>query len=152
MSDAELLRLLTIFDNSEEAEGLINSLRNAGQIIRDIRVEDEEDLEKALADNPIDLILCKQATPLITARQAVEFIVKSGRDIPVIVVTDLGKQDSALEALQVGARDSIELGKTDRLKHIVKREVQDLKNRRGLRRNEKMLRESEKRARDLIDS
>jgi diguanylate cyclase (GGDEF)-like protein/PAS domain S-box-containing protein len=152
VSDAELLRLLTIFDNSEEAEGLINSLRNAGQIIRDIRVEDEEDLEKALADNPIDLILCKQATPLITARQAVEFIVKSGRDIPVIVVTDLGKQDSALEALQVGARDSIELGKTDRLKHIVKREVQDLKNRRGLRRNEKMLRESEKRARDLIDS
>lgn len=152
VSDKDLLRLLTIFDNSEEAEGLINILRNAGHILRDIRVEDEEDLEKALAENPVDIVLAKQATPLITARQAVEFIMKSGRDLPVIVITDAGQSDSALEALQVGARDTVALNQSDRLKHIIKREIEDLQNRRDLRRNEKMLRESEKRARDLIDN
>ncbi|MGM0678703.1 MAG: EAL domain-containing protein [Pseudomonadota bacterium] len=152
MSDADLLRLLTIFDNSEEAEGLINTLRNAGHIIRDIRVEDEEDLEKALEENPVDIILAKQATPLITAKQTVEYIIKSGRDIPVIVVTSTGELDSALEAMQTGARDSLELGQNERLKLLIKREVADLKNRRGLRRSEKMLHESEKRARDLIDN
>jgi len=152
VSDAELLRLLTIFDNPEEAEGLINSLRNAGHIIRDIRVEDAEDLEKALEENPVDIVLAKQTTPLISAKQAVEYIVKSGRDIPVIVVTATGQMDDAIGALQVGARDSIELGKNERLKHVIKREVSDLQNRRDRRRNEKMLHESEKRARDLIDN
>ncbi len=152
MSDSDLLRLLNIFDNSEEAEGLVNILRNAGHIVRDIRVEDEEDLEKALGENPIDIILAKQATPLITAKQAVEYIVKSGRDIPVIVITDSGKSAAAIEALQIGARDCVELAQPEMLKHIIKREISDLKNRRELRRSEKMLHESEKRARNLIDS
>lgn len=152
MSDSDLLRLLNIFDNSEEAEGLVNTLRNAGHIVRDIRVEDEEDLEKALSENPIDIILTKQATPLITAKQAVEFIVKSGRDIPVIVITDSGKSAAAIEALQIGARDCVELAQPEMLKHIIKREISDLKNRRELRRSEKMLHESEKRARNLIDN
>jgi len=152
VSDTDLLRLLTIFDSSEEAEGLINTLRNAGHIVRDLRVEDEEDLSKALEENPIDIVLAKQQTPLISARQAVEYILKSGRDIPVIVITDNNKTEGAVDALKVGARDCVELGQQEMLIHIIKREVQDLKNRRTLRRSEKMLHESEKRARDLIDS
>ena len=47
MSNEKLLRVLTIFDSSEEAEVLINILRKAGYIVRDIRVEDDEDMEEA---------------------------------------------------------------------------------------------------------
>ena len=50
MSSENLLRLLTIFDISEEAEVLINSLRNAGFIVRDVRVEDDEDMLEAGED------------------------------------------------------------------------------------------------------
>ena len=47
MSNEKLLRVLTIFDSSEEAEVLINILRKASYIVRDIRVEDDEDMEEA---------------------------------------------------------------------------------------------------------
>ena len=47
MSEQNLIRILTIFDTSEEAESLINLLRNAGHIVRDLRVEDDEDMEEA---------------------------------------------------------------------------------------------------------
>ena len=56
MSNDNLLRVLTVFDASEEAEALINTLRNAGHVVRDIRVEDGEDMGTALEENPIDII------------------------------------------------------------------------------------------------
>lgn len=152
MSSENLLRVLTVFDASEEAETLINALRNAGHIVRDIRVEGEEDMSAALEDNPIDVILAKQKMAAFTAKQAVEVTLRFGRDIPLIVITLPGKESSAIEILKAGARDVVGEDQTERLKHIVKREVGDLRERRVHRRCEQMLRETEKRAKALIDS
>jgi diguanylate cyclase (GGDEF)-like protein/PAS domain S-box-containing protein len=152
VSNENILRILTVFDASEEAEVLINALRNAGHIVRDIRVEDEEDMASALEDNPIDIILCKLKMPHFNAKQAVEVLSRFGRDIPLVVVTLPGKESAALEVLKAGARDALSEEQTERLKHIVKREVTDLKERRAHRRCEQMLRETEKRAKALIDS
>ncbi len=152
MSDKDLLRVLTIFDESEPAEQLIKVLRNAGEIVRDIRVEDDEDMETAISENPLDIILAKQKLPIFSAQQALELLQKSGRDIPLIVITDSDDSKAALAELKAGARDSVSLNEPERLLHIVKREVADLKSRKGLRRTEQMLHESEKRARSLIDS
>ncbi len=151
MSDKNLLRILTLFDNSEEAESLINILRNAGQIIRDVRIEDEEDLQAALEENPIDIILAKRETPIYSAKQAIEFLQKTDRDFPLIVITEPGKPADALEELQAGARDMVASDQPEQLRHIVNREVNDLKIRRAFRRNEQMLLETEKRTRYLID-
>ena len=152
MSDKDLLRVLTIFDESEPAEQLINLLRNAGEIVRDIRVEDDEDMEKAISENPLDIILAKQKLPIFGAQQALELLQKSGKDIPLVVITDSDDNKAALAELEAGARDAVSLNQPERFLHIVKREVADLKNRKGLRRTEQMLHESEKRARSLIDS
>ena len=152
MSSENLLRLLTIFDVSEEAEALINSLRNAGFIVRDVRVEDDEDMLTALDDNPIDIILCKHTLPIFSAAAAAEIVHKSGRDIPLLVI--IPQHDEALitESLKFGARDVISFENNQRLKHIITRELGDLKERRAHRRCEKMLHETEKRSRSLIDS
>ena len=152
MSTDNLLRVLTVFDASEEAEALINALRNAGNIVRDIRVEGEEDMGTALEENPVDIILCKMKMAHFNAKQAVEVLARYGRDIPLVAVTLPGKEASAIDVLKAGARDVVAEDQTERLKHIVKREVQDLKERRTLRRCEQMLRETEKRAKALIDS
>lgn len=152
MSEKNLVRILTIFDTSEEAETLINLLRNSGHIVRDIRVEDDEDMETALEENPIDIIVAKQTLPLFTAKQAQEVLIRSGRDIPLIVITPPGKEASAMDALNSGARDVVASDQSGRFKHIIARELGDLHERRAHRRNEKLLRETEKRARDLIDS
>lgn len=152
MSTDNILRLLTVFDASEEAEVLINALRNAGHIVRDIRVEDDEDMVTALEENPIDIILCKLKMPHFTAKQAVEVLSRFGRDIPLVVITLPGKESIAIDTLKAGARDVCGEDQTERLKHIVKREVADLHERRTHRRCELMLRETEKRAKALIDS
>ena len=153
MESDNLLRLLTIFDASEEAEAYVNILRKAGHIVRDIRVEDEEDMLTALDENPVDLILAKLGIPGFSARQALQVIKTSGRDIPMVVIIPSGSVESkAIEILHAGARDTIMETQAERLKHIIKREMADLKNRRGYRKNEQMLHETEKRARALIDS
>jgi len=152
VSNENLLRVLTVFDASEEAELLINSLRNAGHIVRDIRAEDDEDMSTALEDNPIDIIFAKQKMAGFTAKQAVAVLLRFGRDIPLIVITLPGKESSAIEILKAGARDVCGEDQTDRLVHIVKREMGDLRERRSHRRCEQMLRETEKRAKALIDS
>ena len=152
MSDKDLLRVLTVFDESESAEQLIKVLRNAGEIVRDIRVEDDEDMEKAISENPLDIILAKQKLPIFSAKQALEVLQKNGRDIPLVVITDTNESNACLAELKAGARDAVSTNQPERLLHIVRREVTDLKNRKGLRRTEQMLHESEKRARNLIDS
>jgi diguanylate cyclase (GGDEF)-like protein/PAS domain S-box-containing protein len=152
VSEKDLLRVLTVFDESEQAEQLIKVLRNAGQIVRDIRVEDDEDMLTAIADNPIDIILARQNLSAFSARQALEVLNQSGRDIPLVVICEPGKADSAMAELEAGARDAIGLDQGRRLLYVVRREVDSLKARKQLRRAEQMLHESEKRARHLIDS
>lgn len=152
MSNENLLRVLSIFDASEEAETLINALRNAGHMVRDLRVEDGEDMKIAIEENPIDIILAKLKMPTFSARQAVEILLQSGRDIPLIVITPPSKEATAIEALKVGARDALAEDQVERLKLVVKRELGDLRERRANRRCEQMLRETEKRAKSLIDN
>ena len=152
MSNEKLLRVLTIFDSSEEAEVLINVLRKAGYIVRDIRVEDDEDMETAIEENPLDVILAKQTLPIFTAKQAIKLLLASGRDIPLVVITPKNKEASAIEVLSLGARDAVASDQGDRLKFVVQRELSDLQNRRALRRSEKLLHETEKRTRNLIDN
>ena len=152
MSNEKLLRVLNIFDSSEEAEVLINVLRNAGYIIRDIRVENDEDLKTAIEENPLDIILAKQTLPVFDAQQAVKIIIASGRDIPLIVITPPNQEMSAIEVLNMGARDAVASDQDAHLKFVIQRELNDLQQRRALRLNEKLLYETEKRARKLIDN
>ncbi len=153
MNSHNLLRLLTIFDSSEEAESHINVLRKAGHIIRDMPVENEEDMLTALDENPIDLVLAKLHITGFSAHQAQDIINRSGRDIPMIVIIPADTDETTnLEILRLGARDSVLETQTERLRYIVKREINDLKDRHNHRKCEQMLHETEKRARTLIDS
>ena len=118
MSSENLLRLLTIFDLSEEAEVLINSLRNAGFIVRDVRVEDDEDMLTALDDNPIDIILCKHTLPIFNAAAAAEIISKSGRDLPLIVITPKSDDNLTIECLKFGFNKRSQTIDSTKTKHI----------------------------------
>jgi len=152
VSNEKLLRVLSIFDSSEEAEVLINVLRNAGYIVRDIRVEDDEDMEIAIEENPLDIIFAKQTLPMFDAQQAVKIIATSGRDIPLIVITPPNEEMSAIETLNMGARDAVASDQDAHLKFVVQREFDAVVNRRALRQNEKLLYETEKRERKLINN
>ncbi len=151
MSEKDLLRVMTLFEASEEAERLVNVLRNAGQIVRDLRGEDAEDMESILQDNPVDIILAKQRLTDFTALEALEILQRLGRDIPLVVICEPMTPDAGLAEMQAGAADAVCSDQEDRLLLVVRREVNSLRSRKGLRRCEQMLHESEKRARNLID-
>jgi len=153
MESDHLLRLLTIFDSSEEAELHLNALRKAGHIVRDIRVADAEDMQLALDENPIDLILCKLLLPGFSAKRALAVLNNAGLEIPLIAISPgTGTETEVMELLRAGARDVLSDSQVERLKHVIQREMDNLKQGRALRKCELMLHETEKRARDLIDS
>ena len=73
-----------------------------------------------------------------------------GRDIPCIVLaTEQDKMDSLFD---IGAQDIVKFSDNKRLQFSVERELQNLYTRRLCRRNERALRESEKRSRLLLES
>ncbi|KPK39675.1 MAG: hypothetical protein AMJ69_05030 [Gammaproteobacteria bacterium SG8_47] len=152
MSEENLLRILTVFDSTEESEALINALRSAGQIVRGIRAEDVEDIQAALDEQPIDLVLLRHGTPGVSANDVMEAVGHAGRDVPLVVIVEEGKEADAFDALHAGARDIVAGEHTDHFRHVVTREIGDLRERRNHRQCEKMLRETEKRARSLIDT
>ena len=151
MSDKDLLRVMTLFEASEEAERLVNVLRNAGEIVRDLRAEDAEDMETLLHENPVDIILAKQRLTYFTALEALDVLQRLGRDIPLVVICEPQTPDAGLAEMEAGAADAVCADQEARLLLVVRREVDSLRNRKGLRRCEQMLHESEKRARNLID-
>jgi len=145
-------KILALFESSEEAEALINILRNNGQIIRDSRVEDEEDLLISIENDPTDLIIAKSDNPHTNLKQTLAAIQNTGRDIPFIVITPPSKENDVLELLAIGARDIVAIDNYERFKAIIKREANDLNERRSRRRSEKLLHEAEKRTKSLIES
>lgn len=152
MSNDNLLRLLALFDASEEAQALINALRNAGHIVRETFAASPEAMRTSIEENPLDLVLVRPRLADMDAATALRIIAESGRDIPLVVITDAGDHGSAVPLLRAGARDAVPLDQPERLTHIVSREMLDLRERRTHRRCEAMLHETEKRARALIDN
>jgi len=152
VNEENIIRIVSLFESSEEAEALINVLRNNGLIIRDSRVEDEEDLLISIEENPTDLIIAKTENPHAVLKQTLAAIQNTGRDIPLIVITPSGKENEVLELLAIGARDIVAIDNNERFKAIIKREAKDLTERRARRRSEKLLHEAEKRTKSLIES
>jgi len=152
VNDDNIIKILSLFESSEEAEALINILRNNGLIIRDSRVEDEEDLLIHLENESTDLIIAKSGNPHANLKQTLAAIQNIGRDLPLIVITPSEKEKEVLDLLTIGARDIVAIDNYERFKAIIKRESFDLDQRRERRRNEKLLHEAEKRIKSLIES
>jgi len=152
VNEEKIIRILSLFESSEEAEALINILRNNGLIIRDSRVEDEEDLLIAIENEPTDLIIAKSGNPATNLKQILTAIQNTGRDLPLIVITPPNKENDVLDLLTIGARDIVAIDNYERFKAIIKREAYDQNQRRSSRRNEKLLYEAEKRTKSLIES
>ncbi|UCE88730.1 MAG: EAL domain-containing protein [Pseudomonadota bacterium] len=152
MNDEQnLIRLLSVFDASEEAEALCNVLRNTGYIVRDLRVEDEEDMRTALDEESFDIVLAKAEMPDFRPAQVAAVLGHVNQPIPVVAILPAGTKTPPLDLLKTGVNDAVSMDQSAHLSHIVRREVEHMQNLRALRRCERMLHETEKRARTLID-
>jgi diguanylate cyclase (GGDEF)-like protein/PAS domain S-box-containing protein len=152
MLNTRPLHLFVIDDSSNDAETVSNMLRNAGQAVHTIRIEDDEDLRENLASQDCDLILAKAELPYFTATEALDLIAHSGKPAPLLVIGDGLDEDKLTDILKAGALDVVFLSQPSRLLHAVLREAEAAENKRALQHCQAMLKETNQRAQNLVDS
>lgn len=145
------LRLMIVDDSGEDAEAIVSSLRNSGIAVRPSRPQHAEELGAMLAAQPIDLVLSarSQAIPL---PQVLQRVGASGKDIPVILLADGIDENEWVEAVAGGARAIALRQRPEHLLSVLRNTWADLHARRGLRRIEAQMRETERRCDALIAS
>lgn len=151
MARAEgILRLLIIDDSLTDTDAVINVLRSAGHAVRASREENFHALEQLLSNQTWDLLICRDHLPNLTPLEIINLQQRLGKDLPVIVICS--DSDAEKELFRCGAQDVVRQGDVDRLQFAAERELFNLNVRRLSRRNERALRESEKRSQALLES
>ncbi len=145
-----ILRLLIVDDSLSDADAVVNVLRSAGHAVRAAREERLEALEQALNNHGWDLLICRDNVPELPPTDIVNLIKRLGKDLPCLVITEDSESEKAL--FHSGAQDVLLKHDTERLLFAAERELDNLFIRRRGRRNERALRESEKRSRALLES
>lgn len=145
------LRLVIVDDSGENAEAIVSLLRNSGIAVRPSRPNDAAELAQVLGAQPIDLLLAAptQTLPLL---QIAQQIAASGKDVPLILLTEQIEENALVEASANGVRALALRRRPEHLLAVVRDQWVDLQARRGLRRIEAQMRETERRCDALIAS
>ncbi|MFT5717204.1 MAG: diguanylate cyclase (GGDEF)-like protein [Oleiphilaceae bacterium] len=153
MSRTKETIFLLILDKSEnDAEKMVSLLRNAGIPTRATRIENEEDLIKALEEQSWDLFLGREEEADFDLSQALIYIKKKDRDIPFIVLSKTYDNDNIVNHMKAGAKDVVPF---DNEKHIVvaiRRELENRQVRKKLRLLEVQIHDAEHRCELLLDN
>ena len=151
MARAEgILRLLIVDDSLTGADTVISALRSAGHAVRASREHTLAEIEKALTSHTWDLLICSDSSENPQPAEVMNLIRGLAKDIPCIA---LATDEASEEALfNCGVYDVVLLEDIKRLQFAVDRELTNVFNRRLARRNERALRESEKRSHSLLES
>jgi PAS domain-containing protein len=149
MSDG-ILRLLLVDDSLTDADNVINTIRSTGHAVRASRIDTIAAIEDALTNQTWDLLVCRASLGAVPPRELVNFIHRLGLDLPCIILSS--SKDEVEGLYDIGVQDIVPIGDTRCLQFAVERELQNLFTRRLARRNERALRESEKRSRLLLES
>jgi len=147
-----VIRLLLVEDTVEEAEQLISTLRNGGIALRPARAGDAAELETQLASHTPDIILVNLGAKNLKLADVATAANHGGKDIAVIAVATKVDEDVIARAFTDGARALALRNRTEHVQAIVKREFEALHMRRGVRRLESALRETERRCDALLDN
>jgi diguanylate cyclase (GGDEF)-like protein/PAS domain S-box-containing protein len=146
------IRLMIVDDSGEDAEAVVSAFRNGGIAIRPHRPLDIAELAATLASQPIDLVLAAKSSQAISLEAVLAQTAASGKDIPVIALTDAIDETGFIGDLALGARAVAVRGRNEHLIKVLQSEWADLEARRALRLLEAQLRETERRCDALIAS
>lgn len=145
------LRLVIIDDSAEHAEALVSALRNSGIAVRPHRPTTSSELTAILDSQTVDLVMAAEQQSLDTALVS-QLVGASGKDIPVIVLVQELDETRLVEAVSGGIRAVALRKRPEHVLAVARNEFTDLQARRGLRRIEAQMRETERRCDALIAS
>jgi len=152
MQKNNTVRLLILDTSRNDAEELVNILRNAGRATQAQLIENEQQLTELLNSKTWDLCFAHSRCTSFTPYQVLTQIKKFEQDIPMILLTAGHDNDTVIAALKAGISDVVPDDQPDRLQLVALRELGHLEARRARRKAEVSLREAEKRCHLLLDS
>ncbi|MED5430931.1 MAG: PAS domain S-box protein, partial [Pseudomonadota bacterium] len=145
------LRLLIAHDSQDEAEQLMNMLRNAGRATRAQLALGEDDLLRALKGGAWELMLCRPTFGDGTFESAMAHLNRLGKAIPVILLEDDFSAKTLKAGLEMGARSVAPAGDRELLALMVDRVIEYVRVRKELQHSEIALHDAEKRLSLLMD-
>lgn len=151
-SSNSAIRVLLIHDTQNEAEPIVNAIRNSGTAVRSHFIASQDELVEMIGDESWDLVIAKLNSSALDASQSISIIKKSATDLPTIAVIDHYDAEGVSEALQSGACDVILEQATQHLVHAVKREVAARHDRQNLITLTSVLKDTEKWCLSLLES
>jgi len=126
MPDPEHVRILYMEDDTGLARLFQKRLRNAGYTV-DIAHDGGEGLTK-FAEGSYDLLALDQNMPVHDGLEVIRILASQGSLPPTIMVTGAGNEQTAIQAMKLGARDyivkDVDLGYLDLLPTVIEQVLQ----------------------------
>lgn len=146
------LRVLILEDSEDDCLLILRELKQGGFEPEHLRVETRQGLEDALNAGGWDIIIADYVMPGFNALEALRLMQGKGIDLPFIIVSGSIGEETAVEAMQAGARDYLMKGNLARLVSAVTRELEEAQVRHARHEAEESLRESELKLRRVTDN
>lgn len=149
--DKKILRLLIVDDSPDDTELAVATLRKAGYMLKNQRVQDLASMQTALDKGNWDVVLSEYTLPHFGAQLALDLVKRAQLDIPFIVVTRNIRDTDMVKIMRNGAHDVVLKTQSARLAPVVERELRVADDRRQLRQMTSTLKESENKNRAIIE-
>jgi diguanylate cyclase (GGDEF)-like protein/PAS domain S-box-containing protein len=146
------LHILIVEDQALDAELCEHELRRAGLDFITERVYTRATYERALAEFAPDVILSDFSMPTdLDGFSALGIARERAIDVPFVFVSGTIGEERAVAAMKAGATDYVLKDKLDRLGPVVKRALQEARDRRSMREAQQALRASEATFRSFME-
>jgi PAS domain S-box-containing protein len=126
------IRLLIVEDSEDDAALVHRTLRRSGFEVEFERVDSAPDLEQALKKQ-WDIIISDHSMPRLSGNEALKIVRRLNTEVPFIFVSGTIGEDTATEAMRVGAQDYVLKTNLNRLVPAVQRELREVENRSRLK-------------------
>jgi DNA-binding NtrC family response regulator len=121
----EEIRVLLVEDSPDDAVFVMAELEKGGLKVQQRRVDTARDMKDAVTKEAWDIILCDYSIPGFGAIPALALLKEMKCDVPIIIISGVIGEESAVDAMKAGAHDFIVKGKYARLVPAVRREIED---------------------------
>lgn len=144
--------VLLIEDSEDDALLLIRELKRDGLKTSYKRVDNREELCKALEQEKWDIVISDYSMPQFNGLMALEILKEKAIDIPFIIVSGAIGEDIAVEVMKAGAHDYILKNNLKRLVPAIERELREAKIRIERKKADEELREIQRKLLTLMSN
>lgn len=147
---SQSLHILIAEDDPLDAELILRELRRAGFELEWTRVDTEKDYVRNLTGK-LDLVISDYQMPQFDGLRALELLKVSGLAIPFIIISGTIGEDTAVQAMKMGAADYLLKDRLARLEQAVRHALAQTRLRLEREQVLRTLRESEEKLRHIFD-